>query len=370
MKKLWLFLLLPFCLFGSSWVDDTNAYSYKIGKKIGGKNAIISPFSTRMCLLMPYVGSNSTTEEAMRNTLCVSDSYAIPTSLWKRLKGETLVPASSAWVAKDLKLLHDFYTPITQSFEAGIYSADYSDSVKAARAMNDWISYMTSGVIPTLVEPGHLSQNTKLTLISTLYFKNNWLTPFDPTKTKNETFHTQQGPKTVPMMHASEMLPYVETDAWQSILIPLKPTGNISLMICLPKDGIPTPLPPSTYKELLNGMIYTSVDLALPKFSIEKSINMNDLLQKLGMGIAFSNDADFSKITGDKSLALSTVITKTKLSLDENGLCAAAASAAIMNCKCAYNPNVATFIASRPFLFYLIDQQSQLILFQGEMWNP
>ena len=57
------------------------------------------------------------------------------------------------------------------------------------------------------------------------------------------------------------------------------------------------------------------------------------------------------------------------IEVDEEGTVAAAATAIIMETESAAPPRV-KFIADHPFLFFLRDLQTGLLLFQGRVVNP
>jgi serpin B len=69
-------------------------------------------------------------------------------------------------------------------------------------------------------------------------------------------------------------------------------------------------------------------------------------------------------------LQVSDVIQKALIEVDEKGTVAAAATA-IMTTNESYNPvQVIQFEADHPFLFYLRDQVSGMLLFQGRVADP
>ena len=58
------------------------------------------------------------------------------------------------------------------------------------------------------------------------------------------------------------------------------------------------------------------------------------------------------------------------IEVDEEGTVAAAATAIIVDTEDAYDPPPIEFIANHPFLFFLRDLQTGLLLFQGRFISP
>jgi serpin B len=128
----------------------------------------------------------------------------------------------------------------------------------------------------------------------------------------------------------------------------------------------------STFQSVLYA--YTpEVILALPKFKMTLPLNLNGYLQNMGMTLAFGADADFSKMTPTNDLFISGVVHKAFIEIDEEGTEAAAATAVIMTLESiSVNepPKPKEFIADHPFLFYIIDDETQAILFMGRLMEP
>jgi len=95
---------------------------------------------------------------------------------------------------------------------------------------------------------------------------------------------------------------------------------------------------------------------------------MKNTLVSLGMPKAFSNDADFSGMTGKKDLYISNVIHQAYVGVDEEGTEAAAATAVVMDMESV--PTTKIFRADHPFIFIIQQKDSGNILFMGRMSDP
>ena len=86
----------------------------------------------------------------------------------------------------------------------------------------------------------------------------------------------------------------------------------------------------------------------------------------MGLGIAFSGDADFSDMAPGLPLAISKVLHKTFIQVDEEGTEAAAVTSVEIRLTGAGN----FFFVNRPFLFAIVEKSSGTILFIGQVMNP
>eukprot|EP00745_Piridium_sociabile_P030350 TRINITY_DN50310_c0_g1_i1.p1 TRINITY_DN50310_c0_g1~~TRINITY_DN50310_c0_g1_i1.p1 ORF type:complete len:140 (-),score=32.75 TRINITY_DN50310_c0_g1_i1:38-421(-) len=110
------------------------------------------------------------------------------------------------------------------------------------------------------------------------------------------------------------------------------------------------------------------VQLSLPRFSVESSLALKDVLSSLGMKQAFSEKADFSGMINEpEDLLISQVFHKAVVEVNEEGSEAAAATAVVM--LCSYQIPM-RFVADRPFVFFIVDNRADVILFSGRLVSP
>ena len=68
----------------------------------------------------------------------------------------------------------------------------------------------------------------------------------------------------------------------------------------------------------------------MPKFELEFSSSLKDILSDMGMETSFSNKADFTGLREEGNLKIDDVLHKTYLKVNENGTEAAAVTAVII----------------------------------------
>jgi serpin B len=113
----------------------------------------------------------------------------------------------------------------------------------------------------------------------------------------------------------------------------------------------------------------TNILVQLPKFKYDFKSLLNDPLIDLGLGIAFSESADFSKIKPNSGLFISRVIHQTFIDVKEEGTEAAAATIVEM-LDSAIPGGPLTFRADRPFVYVIKENSTGAIVFMGKVGKP
>jgi serpin B len=248
--------------------------------------------------------------------------------------------------------------------------------------INQWVEQQTDNKIQNLLGPGTVTPLSRLILTNAIYFKAAWADQFSKNATENEDFHLSAG-KTIqaPTMHNSEGYYYSKGPSFQALLMPYE-KNEISMLILLPDnvDGLPAlerSLTASNLDKWMASLNYADrVVVSLPSFKITQQFELSSTLEGLGMKTAFDpNSADFSAMTGNKSLVISAAIHKAYIDVDENGTEAAAATAVVMEMATAMPSQYAPpppiiFTADHPFLFLIRENASGAILFMGRVTDP
>jgi serpin B len=146
---------------------------------------------------------------------------------------------------------------------------------------------------------------------------------------------------------------------------------RLSLLVVVPDSGtfaaFESSLDAPKLDSIVAGLVPQAVMLGLPRFKIETSQGLGDLLKSLGMTSAFSyGPADFSGMDGTRNLYIAKVIHKAFIDVAEKGTEAAAATAVTMSAGAAA-PQGLRISVDRPFLYFLRDQPTGAILFMGRV---
>jgi serpin B len=144
------------------------------------------------------------------------------------------------------------------------------------------------------------------------------------------------------------------------------------MVILLPDEGQFEAFEGSLDADLVAAIIEdlesNEVALTMPKFEFESEFGLKPALAAMGMPVAFTEEADFSGMTGVRDLYIAEVIHKAFVSVDEAGTEAAAATAVIM--KLTAMPEVVEMTLDHPFIFMIRDIETGTVLFVGRVVNP
>jgi serpin B len=372
-------------------VNNNNAFAFDLYRSLQteGGNLIYSPYSISLALAMTYAGARGETESQMAQTLhfLPQDQLhpafnALDLQLAERGKAPSedetplqLDIANAVWAEQTYPFLQSFLDTIALNYGAGIRLADFINQYEAVRKeINNWVSDQTEAKIKDLIPEGVLDSDTRMALVNAIYFKADWLSPFNADSTRDAPFHLLDGSEvTVPTMNQDAFIPYAKGDGWQAIELAYQ--GETAAMdIIVPDEGrfeeVESSLDYETASAILSNLQPTSVTLSLPKFKFESEFGLADQLKALGMPDAFDpHIADFSGMSERNDLYISAVLHKAFVAVDEKGTEAAAATAVIVGVTSAPVFDV-TLTVDRPFIFLIRDIPTGQILFVGRVLNP
>jgi serpin B len=342
-----------------------------------GNNVFISPASISMALSMVYNGALGNTKSAMQGTLAYQnldfntinkDNLALINMLKNPDKNVTLSIANSLWLRQGVKFNNNFLKTVQQSYQAKASTLNFN-SPEAPTTINNWVSSSTNGKIPKIVD--QIPDSEVMYLVNAVYFKGSWNKTFDKEATQNYPFTTGDG--TViqyPLMSQDGTYKYFEDNGLQSIQLPYGKSKRLSMNVYLPQN----------MSSFLKGLSYAQLNawsrkytesqgtILLPKFKLNYSKELSKTLTNMGMGVAFSDQANFGSIGND--LKISSVQHVTYINVDETGTEAAAATGISVGTTSAVGPSGFLMQVDKPFVFTIQDNNTNDILFVGVVQKP
>ncbi|MDY0099772.1 MAG: serpin family protein [Bacteroidales bacterium] len=366
-------------------ISSANRFAFDLFNPVlsdnkGTENIIISPFSITSALSMTLNGAAGETFEAMRKSLGleestlqqINDTYLkLMTELVPVDNRVTVEIANSVWVEKRLTVKQPFISALQTWYKAEVRDIDVK-SPGAVDMVNDWIAGKTHDKITEMLD--YLDSDLAMLLVNAIYFNGKWKYQFDEDKTTEEPFYvTPSAPKNVPMMHLDEKLRMTETANSKIVEIPYG-QGNYSMVVVLPDEGtsaedVANSLTPAIWESWMENLEGNTVqvELSMPGFKYKYKRTLNDDLERLGMGIAFTGAADFSNIS-DQALQISRVLHEAFIEVNEEGTEAAAAT--VVEIRLTSMPETNMVTLNRPFLYFIRETSTGTILFMGKVADP
>jgi len=346
-------------------------------------NFVFSPYSLSNAFAMAWAGARENTAQEIRDVLHLD---LPPEALHRAFSALTIhlnnpdrtsriVVANALWAERSFNFEPGYQQLMLNSYSNGFRLVDFATAPDQATAdINQWVNNITEGKITELIPAGTLDELTKLVITNALLFKADWLFPFDSSATSDGTFYTFDDEVTVPMMNVVEAafdctggdekfdyvavrLPYADESASFVIIMP----GEKSY------DDFLAEFSGELFHEILFNMDGCYGEVTMPKFSIETGIAIKDVLMEMGIVDAFSPTADFSGMSGAPELYISDALHQARIDVTEKGTEAAAATAVVMGVRAGGAVEV---VIDSPFFFAIIDNDTNTILFLGNMEDP
>ena len=267
-------------------------------------------------------------------------------------------------------ILPDYVRLLKDAYQAEVFHDADLD------AINRWVSRRTEGKIDRILD--QLDPRDMAVILNAVYFKADWRVRFHRTATRDGDFNLTPATKTkVPMMHGSGHYPVLSRPGYRALRLPYS-VDALSMVIVLPDDidgatkltrDLDTASLADLFKELRDDQ--QVVELALPRFKTSFKASLKPLFAQLGMMQAFDDTrADFSGMSKIR-LAIGDIEHRAVIDVAEEGTEAAAATAVAMRAfALRLVEKGVPFVVDRPFLFYIVDDGSGAILFEGRISDP
>ncbi|KAI4455145.1 serine protease inhibitor serpin [Holotrichia oblita] len=309
-----------------------NTFSANLYKALStNENLIFSPFSAHSALSFAYEGAAGDTAQSFRDVLDIpkanvtAQKYKYVMRTLNSARTVTVRIANKIYIKNGYNLNENFRSLAQNYFAADVENIDFNQQKQAADDINAWVSSKTRNKIDKLVDAQSFDSQTRAFLLNAVYFNGEWENPFKTTFTSTGDFHVSET-ETVQcqMMTEIDFYDYAENAELDAQILKLKYRDQrFAMTIILPKstNGI------AELENKLSTMDITSIEttgreieIFLPKFKMESTLNMKDHLTRIGLGEIFSDNADFPNIIDDpEKLKIDEVTQKAIIDFNEKG---------------------------------------------------
>jgi serpin B len=348
-----------------------------------GANLVFSPSVLASALGMAYLGARGDTAAAMAKALHLpprATGTALLAGLRARLAalraaggpGVTLAASDQVWADPALPPLPGYLNDVATGYDAGLSQAPFAkDPALAASQVNAAVARDTRGQITKLVSAGMLA-DIGWVLTSALYLNAAWDTPFNINDTVPGPFTPASGGTvTAQYMHGYNVRT-AASGGWTGASLPYK-GGRVAMLALLPPAGagqcaLPAAADVAAIAGGTGGSAAQQVAIGFPKVSIGVNARMDDELKQLGMGLAFTDSADFTALS-QLAGKLGFVQQAATLKVGEKGTVAAAAAAV------GVEPAAGHLVTrevdfDRPYLLLITDTRTGEPLFLAKVASP
>ena len=386
---------------GETLSDLLNDFAFRLQKEVSDdENVVFSPFSIYSGLAMLYLGSSTETKQQLASALKWNSENQDEKNFLEALKdltdklnpengldGVTLKTAAKGWLGQNFKILKKFNNNMKNQFGFKFSRKNFAQSESSRKDINMWVANHTGNRINQLFPFGSFDAMTKVVLANAIYFKGLWSTPFKKKYTSLKNFYTQGSskPKKVSTMFQSDDFLIGRHRNVQLLELPYGAEGEFSMLFARPLHQselyryefapdeftslatLSKDMSSTLLREFQGSMRKTKADVHIPRFTVERSINLAEKLQELGITKVFQQGtADLSPINGKRNLYVSSALHKAFIQVDEEGSEASGATGIGISLL-SLPPQIHM---NRPFLFYIIHKPQNAVVFAGRVMDP
>ena len=366
-------------------------------------NLVLSPASLAGGLGMAYLGSEGDTAQAMARVLHLPATGRSELLAGLRARsaalrglsnpGVTVSASDQVWADPRLPLRAGYLDDVATGYDAGVAQVPLLSSPdRAAQEISQAVAAATRGHIPHLLPPGSLD-GIAWVLTDALYLNAAWARPFQASETSSGPFTTAAGQQVSSRFMNGGGYRAATAGGWTAVSLPYR-GGTLAMVALLPAPGagscamptagtlaaITTSLgaggtarpgtgsaTPGTGSATVPGGVPGRAAIALPKVDLSTQASMEDLLKTLGMGIAFSPEADFGGMSR-QACCIGLVKHAATLQVGEKGTVASAATAVGIAPTAGMGGPVVDF--DRPYLLLVTDTATGDALFAARVADP
>jgi len=358
-------------------------------------NECSSALGVSMAFSLIYPGSTGDGLEEIRDTLYYPEGSNMRL-VWEDTTQSMLGSANGeelAWAEKPLlKIANSVWFDDGDTLDPDYKSVvgDYAKQIDLAAAdspiiVNEWVDKSTNGMITEIVsEDEPLFPPYVLVAINSIYLKAQWREQFQEGNTNLDSFYkSATSTNEVPQAeaHFMNMVDYFKYShdalpGYQVIDLPFD-QSQMSMIFVLPMANAMETVSSTDLIAALTDLESTRVALSLPKFKFESEYEatLKDSLEQMGMTKPFTEGAGalcglFDKYENCQDIFIDKIIQKTVIDVNEEGVEAAAVTAAMSGITSIPSEEPVLVTLDHPFQFFIYDKAQGLALFEGRVGEP
>jgi serpin B len=296
----------------------------------------------------------------------------------KNKTDSSLILANGAWLSSDIQFSHSL-SSLGQFYQTELHQVNFRlFPEETVEEINTWVNEKTKYQIQNLISKETIDQQTKLVLVNTLFMRAPWAHPFNPEMTYDAPFYgIEKSLRTIPYMRKIATLGLLEEADYTVVELPFKNESSredsLCLFVVLPREGtsleeLEEKMTTRRLDHWISNTEPRALDLSLPKFKISSCMNAKKILKEMGLQRPFSTEAEFGIKEQRERLIITDIVHNTVFEVDEFGATGSAGTAIAIGVTCYREP--AEVIINRPFLVFVADKASGIILFAGRVMQP
>ncbi|CAK1593797.1 unnamed protein product [Parnassius mnemosyne] len=368
---------------------DYDKFDWTLTKRVAAsseENFLLSPLGLKLALAILTEAATGATHAELSSVLgfdldrvLVRKKFAgILDSLQTKSSKYILNLGSRIYIGENGEPRQRFAAIAENYYKTELMKIDFGSPVEAATSINEWISNITMGRIPNLVNADDVA-GVAMLVLTTLYFKGTWRHQFVPNATRPSSFYVSSKCfKEVQFMNVKNKFYYAESSKFDAKIIRMSYLGDkFAMYIVVPNSLTGLPRVYNNLSDLRSELHLLQrhlVDLTLPKFKFDYTSILDGVLKELGIREAFEDTASFPGISRGQLLSqrlkVSKVLQRSGIEVNELGSIAYSATEISLENKFGEDESFYEVVVNRPFMFFIQDEATRQLLFTGRVSDP
>ncbi|KAJ8711689.1 hypothetical protein PYW08_008643 [Mythimna loreyi] len=371
---------------------DAASYDFKfdwiLTKRVAAssdRNFLLTPLGLQLALALLTEAATGDTQTELTSVLgfdldrkLVRKKFAnIIESLQEESPDYNLRLGSSIYVSDDAQVRPRFVAVAKEFYKCELKNVNFHNPAVASKEINGWVSNITQENISSVDEDD--VANMVMLVLNSLYIRGIWSNQFLRTATKLGTFYVSPTvQKTVPFMTVKDKFYYIESSKYDAKILKMPYRGEkYAMYIIVPNSltGLPRVLNDLSDLSFTRYLREYQVDVTLPKFKFDYTLQLDGVLRELGIRSAFDVTASFPGIARgqllDQRPMVSKVLQRSSIEVNELGSVTNSPTWLLPENKTGEDTEAtAEVVANRPFLFFIQDEATRQLLFTGRVADP
>ncbi|XP_035006953.1 protein Z-dependent protease inhibitor [Hippoglossus stenolepis] len=358
--------------------SDFAARVYQAVARRSDDNVFLSPFTLTAGLMALLSATNGPTQDQLLQGLTLSglDPQTLPDlfqTLWAAIlpggvilnlqQGVAVFPAQSFQVSPS-------YLDLVQTkFRGNAQTVDYSTPQEAVDSINRWAQEQSGDQVQELVT--NLDPQTQLLLATVASYQTRFNPAFNLSLSQEERFYVDRYHIVmVTMMFRTDKYFLAYDRSVKAGVLQLPMTDGTAMLVVLPDEDVDvTAVEEEVTAEKIQAWIKqlkkTKLEVQVPRFLMERSYSLKDVLQTLNITQVFQDDADITNMGEAKGPRLTQVFHKSVVSVDERSDDITGGGG--VNVFSTPPPRLTI---NRPFIFIIYQQNTGSLMFIGRVVDP
>uniref|UniRef100_A0A1A8KUK3 Serpin peptidase inhibitor, clade A (Alpha-1 antiproteinase, antitrypsin), member 10a n=1 Tax=Nothobranchius kuhntae TaxID=321403 RepID=A0A1A8KUK3_NOTKU len=336
-------------------------------------NVILCPFvlSAALVALLSGTGSSTRSQLLQGLTLVGLDPEVLPDQFRTLMDASTSIQQGVAiFPAQGLSVSPSYQDLVQTKFGGKVQSLFYAAVPEALDAINAWAQEQTGTQIQQVLST--LDPQTQLLVVSAASYQARFKPIFNQTFTQDERFYVNKYRVVmVPMMFQAGKFLLAYDRSLKAGVLKLPMADGVAMLAVLPDEITDiTSVEEGVTSEKIQAWIQklkkTKLEVQLPRFLLERSYSLKNILQTLDITQVFQDDADISNMGGANGVKLTEVCHKSVVSVDDSRSDPSGAGSE----STAFSTPPPRLTFNRPFIFIIYQESTGSLLFMGRVTNP